>query len=55
MKEFFVLMIMVWGFFGLMGIVHNGSYERRGTNWFMVIFLLAVPLLPLLAKVCGLF
>ena len=54
MKELFVLIIMIWGFFGLMGIVHNASYERCGANWFMIIFYITVPFIPWIAKSCGL-
>lgn len=53
MKELFVLIVILWGIFGLIGITHNYSYNPR-VNWGMILFLLTVPFLPLFAKMCGL-
>lgn len=53
MKETFVLIVLAWGILGLLGVVHNCSYNRR-TNWCMIIFMLSTPFLPLFAKMCGL-
>lgn len=53
MKELFVLIVVLWGIFGLMGIIHNCSYNPR-VNWCMILFLLTVPFMPLFAKMCGL-
>ena len=53
MKETFMLIILVWGIFGFMGVIHNCGYSRR-TNWCMTIFMLATPFMPLFAKMCHL-
>lgn len=52
MQTIFVCVALVWLGLGFMGILH--CKDVGGLNWWMLGFLLLVPFLPLVAKVCGL-
>ena len=53
MKMIFLLVIFVWASCGMIGaILHNAGY--RAGSWLFVPFMLAVPFIPLIAKMCGL-
>lgn len=49
----FMVTIFVWLFMGFLGIVLNAK-RIQGPNFPMISFLLFVPFIPLVAKVCGL-
>lgn len=49
----FIAVIFVWVLLGFFGVFLR-SMDVDFINWPMVVFFLAVPFLPIIAKVCGL-
>lgn len=50
----FVVTILVWLFVGFLGIVFNAK-QIDSPNFPMISFLIFVPFIPILAKVCRIF
>ena len=53
MTDVFVLIIGVWIFSGISGIIHLLSKEDT-MNWEMLIFFAFIPFIPSVAHICGL-
>ena len=52
----FCLYIFVWVAFGFFGIVHRDDTDKHGhfkVNWRMLVFFAMTPIIPLVAKICG--
>lgn len=47
----FVLIIILWGCLGVLGI----TAPKNRVNWELICFLAVVPLLPIIARLCGIF
>ena len=50
-KMIFLAVIVIWLFFGGMGIM---TCKNDETNWWMVVFFIMTPLLAIIASFCGL-
>lgn len=47
----FIIIVIIWASLGLNGVAHC---DDPGTNWWIMIFMLAAPILPVIAHYCGL-
>lgn len=47
----FTLIMFAWFFVGFLGLLHC---KDDGVNWWLLAFIVFVPFVPLVAKVCGL-